>query len=245
MSDLVPGATPVIERVRKLLAKAERSEHPHEAEAFATKAAQLIAAHRLTPESLAADRRSGRVRLHEIVLGRGAYVRARLRLLTEIATVHDADVVFRSGPAGMTAFVAGFGDDLEAIVVLYDSLHRQAASQMALQRRRTPAATQRFRRAFLFGFGERVGELLRATRADAERAGGPSHLGGPAGMTVALRARRQQVAELTARSFPRVVAASRPAPAGAQAWNRGRVAADRADLGRRRLDERRALGQGR
>lgn len=244
MSDVATGS-PIIDRVRKLLAKAERSEHPHEADAFAAKAAELIAAHRITPEALAAARRSGSLALREVVLGRGAYVRARLRLLTEIASVHDADVVFQSGAGGMTAFVAGFRDDLDAIGVLFDSLHRQAATQMAGQRRRTPAATQRFRRAFLFGFGERVGELLRAARRDVEAAAAPHHDGGRDAMVVALRARRERVEEFTARSFPRVVAASRPAPASAHGWDRGRVAADGADLGRRRLGERRALGRGR
>lgn len=237
------AASPVIERVRKLLAKAERSEHPHEADAFAAKAAELIAAHRITPEALAAARRSGALTLREIALGRGAYVRARLRLLSEIASVHDADVVFQSGPTGMTAFVAGFRDDLDAIDVLYDSLHRQAAMQMLGQRRRTAAATQRFRRAFLFGFGERVGELLRAARRDAEAATvGPD---GRDDMVLALRDRRARVAAFTARSFPRVVAASRPAPASAHGWDRGRTAADQADLGRRRMAGRRALGRGR
>lgn len=243
MSDDLAG--PLIDRVRKLLAKAERTEHPHEADAFATKAAELIAAHRITPAALAAARESGALGRREVALGRGAYVRARLRLLSEIARVHDADVVFQTGPDGMTAHVLGFHDDLDAVVVLFDSLHRQAATQMAAGRGRTPAATQRWRRAFLFGFGERVGELLRSARRDAETAAAPAHQGGAAAMAVALRARRERVTEFAARSFPRITAASRPAPASAQGWARGRDAAERADLGRRRMGPRPAIGSGR
>jgi len=238
-------SSPVIDRVRKLLAKAERTEHPHEAEAFAAKAAELVAAHRISPEALAAATAADSLALREVALGRGAYVRARLRLLTEIATVHDADVVFRTGSGGMTAFVAGFHEDLDAVVVLYDSLHRQAATQMAAARGRTAASTQRWRRSFLFGYAERIGELLRSARRDAEAAAAPSHQGGAAGVALALRARRTRVEEFTARSFPRVSAASRPAPAGPAGWERGRSAADGADLGRRRLTGRLALGRGR
>lgn len=237
--------SPLIERVRKLLAKAERSDHPHEAEVFAAKAAELIAAHRISPAALAAAREAGALGCRDVPLGRGAYVRARLRLLTEIATVHDADVVFRSGPHGMTATVLGFHDDLDAVAVLFDSLHRQAASQMARGRGRTPASTQRWRRAFLFGFGERVGELLRVARRDAETTAAPGYRGGAAGMAVALQARRERVATFTAQSFPRLTAASRPAPASARGWAHGRDAADRADLGHRRVGARGAIGSGR
>jgi len=238
-----PPPAPVIERVRKLLAKAERTEHPHEAEAFAAKAAEMIAAHRITPAALAAARTSGRLQVRQIPLGKGAYVRARLRLLSEIATTHDADVVFQSGPAGMVGHVVGFDDDLDAVAMLFDSLHRQASAQMAAGGGRTAAATQRWRRAFLFGYGERVGELLRSARRDAEAAGGVQYSGGAAGMALELRERRERVRDFTATSFPRVVAASRPAPASARGWHRGRDAADRADLGRSRLGDRRQLGR--
>ncbi|MFV0308676.1 MAG: hypothetical protein ACK5OX_13140, partial [Desertimonas sp.] len=157
---------------------------------------------------------------------------------------HDADVVFRTAEDGMTAHVVGFRTDLDAVAVLYDSLHRQAAAQMAAQRARTAAATQRLRRGFLFGFAERVGELLRAARADVETAAATADQGVES-MAVALRTRRERVHEHTARSFPRVATAARPAPAGVTGWHRGRSAADGADLGRRRVTSRLALGPAR
>ena len=67
--------------------------------------------------------------------------------------------------------------------------------------------------------------------------------GGAAGMALELRERRERVHDFTATSFPRVVAASRPAPASARGWDSGRTAADRADLGRSRLGDRRQLGR--
>ena len=124
----VSEATDVLlERVRKLLTKAEKTDNPHEAEAFAAKAAELIALHRIAPERLRPTP-AGRPELRRVPLGRGAYVRARLALLGAVAQAHDAQVVFQSGPDGMTAILAGYPDDLDIVAVLYPSLHAQAAS---------------------------------------------------------------------------------------------------------------------
>lgn len=231
---------PLLDRVRKLLAKAEKTDNPHEAEAFSAKAAELIAMHRIDPDRLV---RGGdeRLELRRLPLGRGAYVRARLALLSQIAAGHDAEVVFQSGPGGMTAIMAGFSGDLDVVRVLYESLHIQAASQMAAIRRPTPAATQRWRRAFLFGFATRVGELLATAREDAAAAAGA------AGATTTLpdvAARGDRVRRFVEASFDRVVAASRSAPASAAGWQHGHQAAGRADLGRARLDGRPAIGPG-
>ncbi len=163
------GDPPVslVAKIRKLLAKAEGTDNPNEAEAFSAKAAQLIAAHRIDPRHVAEALASGELGLRRIVIGRGAYVRARLALLAAVAGNHDCEVVFETGPHGTTATIAGYQSDLDVTEVLYTSLHAQAANQMAAVRRRTPAATQRWRRSFLFGFARRVAELLAAAREDA------------------------------------------------------------------------------
>ena len=102
--------------------------------------------------------------MRDVPVGRGAYVRARLALLQAVAGATTAELVWRSGPDGAAAMVAGFTCDLDATTALFDSLHVQAAAQLAAVRRSTPAATQRWRRAFLFGFASRIGELLDAVR---------------------------------------------------------------------------------
>jgi len=228
----------LVMRVRKLLAKAEKTDNAHESEAFSAKAAALIAAHRISPAALRAVDAGGRLAVERFALGRGAYVRARLALLSAVAAAHDAEVVFVTGPRGLTALVAGFGEDLEVVRVLYESLHVQAAAQMAAVHRRTPAATQRWRRAFLFGFAARTGELLTAASASAS---GAAHTAAP-GRHPDLLARAKLVHQFAAEAFGRVVAASAPAPAAAGGWRDGHHAAGRADLGRRRLPDRAALG---
>ena len=142
----------MLDKIRKLLAKAERTDNVNEAEAFSAKAAELIAEHRLDPSHVRAALEGGTLGLRRVVLGRGAYVRARLALLDAVARNNDCEVVFETGPQGTTAIVAGYEADLDVTEVLYTSLHVQASSQMAGVGARTPAATQRWRRSFLFGF---------------------------------------------------------------------------------------------
>jgi hypothetical protein len=236
----VTADDPVLDKVRKLLAKAEATRNEHEADAFAAKAAALIAAHRIDVSRLArADGEA--VALREVPVGRGAYVRARLALLGAVAAAHDCEIVWRTGPDGATGILAGFTSDLDATVVVYESLHLQATSRMAAERRATPAATQRWRRAFLFGFADRAGELLRETRrrveADVATSGAGSTLPD-------LPGRAAQVRAFASTAFGRVTTAAAPAPAAANGYHHGHAAASSADIGRSRLVGRRQLGRG-
>lgn len=229
----------LVSKVRKLMDKAAATANPHEADAFSRKAAELVSRHRLDPSRLesAGD---GELAVREIALGRGAYVRARLALLMAVAGAHDARVVFAATPTGTVAYVAGFTDDLDVVEVLYQSLHAQAAQQMASIRRSTAAATQRFRRSFLFGYADRMTQLLRDARATVE---GQQVAGGTTAETaIALRAREERVEEFAQRSFGRVRTARAPGAAQAGGWLAGQTAAERADVGRPRLGGRRALG---
>ncbi len=235
---------PLVERIRKLLDKAERTDSVHEAEAFAAKAADLVARHRISPEQLAnrgvdADD----LAIRELLVGRGAYVRGRLALLANIAEAHDVRMVFQSTPAGSVAFLAGRREDLDVVEVMYASLHAQVAGQMATMRRSTGAATQRERRAFLFGFASRIGDLMAESAATAKveaerRSGGAS-------TDLAVRERRERVDGFADESWGRVRSAGRPATLSPDGYHRGVEAADRADVGRTRLSGRTALGRGR
>jgi hypothetical protein len=247
---MTPANEHLVERVRKLLAKAESTSNPHEAELFSAKAAELIAAHRLDPQQLRDALTHGSLGLRRLPLGRGAYVRARLALLMAVAGSQDCEVVFQTGADGTTAIVAGFESDLDLTELLFTSLHTQAAAQMAAIRRQTPAATQRYRRSFLFGYARRVGELLddaARTSTDAEAVGrGDSRQGSLFDETLPdTLERSQRVKAFVASSFGRVATASAPRPAQASGWKDGHRAAGGADLGRQRLHGRRALGPGR
>lgn len=228
----------LLAKVRKLLAMAEGSPNANEADAFSRKAAELIAAHRIDPDRLR-DEADDALSVLEIELGRGAYVRGRLGLLQVVAEAHGCRVVFEVQPRGTVAFVAGFRSDLDTTELLYHSLHTQASGRMAGERRSTGAATQRWRRSFLFGFADEIRSMLDGSARRARR-----HLHPSSSALPALRARDRRVEEYARRRFGRVSAARRPAPATATGWEAGRRAASRADLGRRRMGGLRAIGRG-
>lgn len=237
----------LLARIRKLLAKAERTDNANEAEAFSAKAAQLIAEHRIDPAHVRAALAHGTLGLRRITIGRGAYVRARLALLDAVARNQDCEVVFETGNAGTTAVLAGFESDLDVTEVLYTSLHAQAASQMASVRMRTPAATQRWRRSFLFGFANRVAEQLVAASDRAAESTTPTVAQTPSGADVMVPdvlARRARVSAFAADSFGRVVTARSAAPALRSGWRDGHRAAATVDLGRSRVGGRLSLGRG-
>jgi hypothetical protein len=229
----------LLQRVRKLFDKANATTNQHEAEAFSRKAAELVARHRIDPERLASRRSGGAIAMRELPLGRGAYVRARLSLLTTIGDHHDVRVVFRSLPTGMVAYMAGHEPDLDVVEMLYHSLHQQAGVQMAAISRGTPAATQKYRRSFLLGFASRLGDVLdeMGRVVDEERTDEQV-----AATAIALRERGVRVDEFLEQSFGRIRSARPAGAAHAHGWRAGADAATRADVGRRPISTRPALG---
>jgi hypothetical protein len=228
----------LISKVRKLLAMAEGTANPNEADVFSRKAAELIAEHRIQPDQLR-DGAAGDLAIDEFVLGRGASVRGRLSLLQAVAEGHGCRVVFQARPEGTVAMVAGYRADLDTVGLLYHSLHTQAGARMAAERRATAAATQRWRRSFLFGFADQIHTMLHEAARDASERSHPSSAALPV-----LRARERRVDEFARQRFGRVVSARKPKAATVHGFVAGREAAARADLGRRRVAGLPALGRG-
>src|SRR3954453_12200647 len=123
------------DKVRKLLAKAERTDNEHEAEAFSRKAAELIASHRLDPNRLR-GMPDEVVEMRRIVIGGGPYQRARLQLLLAVAVSNDCRVISETLRQRQTANVIGVTANLESTELLYTSLDSQAARGMARLHRR-------------------------------------------------------------------------------------------------------------
>lgn len=233
-----PAPESLVAKVRKLLAMAEGTANPNEADAFSRKAAELIAAHRIHPDRLR-EAANDALGVLQVPLGRGAYVRGRLSLLQAIGDAQGCRTVFEVHDRGTVAMVAGFRSDLDTVELLYTSLHAQASSRMASERRPTPAATQQWRRSFLFGYADQIRRMLKST---ADEAASRVH---PASATLpALRARSKRVDEYSRQQFGRVVAARRPKAATATGWVAGQQAASRADIGRARVGGLRAIGRG-
>jgi hypothetical protein len=225
----------IIDKVRKLLAKAEGTTNEAEAEAFSIKAAELIAAHRLDPEQLA-PRPDDPIEIDEIGLTSGAYSRARLELLGNIADAHGCLILIRRVNGDTWVKVIGHRSDIDLVRMLYTSLHAQATSQMKRVFCVTAGDTRSWRRSFLFGYAERIGELLQRIGQEATETSEHSEELHPI-----LLDRAQRVEEFKRHNFP-VVGTMRPAmgvsPGGRLA---GRDAADRANLGFDAVGQRGAL----
>lgn len=219
----------VLGRIRALLAKAESTDFPEEAEALAAKAQELMTRHAIDA-ALLAEARGGRpragVRARRVHLD-DPYARQKLSLLTAVGEANGVQAVW-SEKAGI-ATIVGDPDDLSAVELLFLSLLVQSTRALTAtgraedRRNRSPA----FRRAFLAAYAQRIGERLRAARdsaaAEAGRASGRD-------LVPVLAARDRAVADAVTELFPRVRAAHSRV-SDTRGWYAGRAAAESADLG--------------
>jgi uncharacterized protein DUF2786 len=223
-----PGSAPTIERrgadnrvldrVRALLAKAESTDFPAEAEAFSAKAQELIAKHSIE-EVLTAG--ADVTPLARRVGVDHPYESEKASLFDAVARANHCHTVWSPEFAFSTIF--GFDADIDAVELLYTSLLLQANRTMArdektLSKNRMKA----FRRSFLVAYAARIGERLdRATRHEVARHGD---------LLPVLRGRDLQVREAVTRAFPRTVRARGSRVDSLQGWESGRAAADEAHL---------------
>ncbi|MDQ4094285.1 MAG: DUF2786 domain-containing protein, partial [Actinomycetota bacterium] len=224
----------VLARVRGLLAKAESTTFPEEAEALSAKAQELMSRHcleRLVVD--AADSASG-LNPHPAAARRlwldNPYVAAKALLVGAVAQANRCRTVL-SEKLGFTT-VLGDEVDLEVVELLSTSLLVQATRAMvsagSQATRSGRSRTRSYRQAFLVAYATRIGERLAEAR-DAGAAAVPD----PPRLLPVLAAREQVVDELFESMFPESV--SRSFSVGnAAGWHAGRAAADLAVLEPRR-----------
>ncbi|WP_436955917.1 DUF2786 domain-containing protein [Streptomyces sp. SudanB182_2057] len=159
-----PAASRMLSRIRALLAKAEATGYPEEAEALSAKAQELMARHSVDEALLAAEAPApdapGACRIGV----EPPYEQAKAVLLDAVATANHCRAVWNE-PLGFST-VVGFEADLEAVELLYTSLLVQATHAMtraeAAQRAGGRKRTKTFRQSFLAAYAHRVGDRLAA-----------------------------------------------------------------------------------
>jgi hypothetical protein len=231
------GADPrILHRVTALLAKAESTTYPDEAEALTAKAQELMTRHAIDVAALEAERGGGAPTSGRRVGIDDPYARARVMLLSEVARANRCRAVWSRG----LGFATVFGDegDLDAVEVLYTSLLVQATRAMVVTRLRgsggrghaapSGAATRSFRQSFLVAYAQRMGARLRlvAEATAAEAAAGP----GGGGLLPVLARRADAAEAAAAAAFPNLKTFSTTGR-DLDGWLAGRRAADRADIG--------------
>lgn len=219
----------MLDRVRALLAKAESTTFPAEAEALTGKAQELMARHSIDAALLDAtaegpDRPSG------VRLGTDApYAAAKALLIQEVAAANRCESVW-SDDLGF-ATVLGFPADLVAVDLLHTSLLVQATAAMLRGRGERRAGSGRRTRgydeSFLNAFALRIGERLRAATAAEERVAVEER--GDDRLLPVLAARSDAVRERVDQLFPGLTR-HRLQVRDAEGWTSGAWAADRASL---------------
>ncbi|MBX3314676.1 MAG: DUF2786 domain-containing protein [Actinobacteria bacterium] len=228
-----------LDRVSALLAKAESTEYPEEAEALLAKAQELMSRHAIDEAMLArSGRRASAIGTRTIVVP-PPYATAKASLLGAVAQANDCRVVM--GPAGggrQTCIALGHDADLDAVEALFAALCLHAVRSMLAARVPSGDTARRFRHAFLLAFAGRIGERLRAARRTAEY---EASAVAPAGeVAVVLADRARDVDRAFREAFPRV-RTMRTTSSSSAGRASGRRAADSAGLGQRAVGGNRPL----
>lgn len=227
------SGSPMLDRVRALLAKAESTTFPAEAEALTGKAQELIARHSIDEALLAAGAERGDLPGGVRLSTDSPYAGAKALLVQEVAAANRCEAVW-SDDLGF-ATVLGWPADLVAVELLYTSLLVQATAAMlrgrAERRSGSGRRTKVWDESFLNAFALRIGERLRtATEAATEAADQASaETAGAERLLPVLAARGEAVRERLDTLFPGVTR-HRLSVRDAEGWSSGTSAADRASL---------------
>ncbi|MEE1763504.1 DUF2786 domain-containing protein [Streptomyces sp. SP18BB07] len=228
----------MLSRIRALLAKAEATGFPEEAEALSAKAQELMARHSIDEALLAARAHSedapGACRIGVDP----PYETAKAVLLDAVARANRCEAVWNEALGFST--VVGFEADLEVVELLHTSLLVQATTAMtkaeAAQRKGGRKRTKTFRQSFLAAYAHRIGDRLAAVAeaqvAEAEAAGaGARGAGAPEqDLLPVLAARDVAVHDEFSRMFPDTVTTRVRGVSDLAGWQQGAEAADRAQV---------------
>lgn len=217
------GDARMLGRIRALLAKAEATGYPEEAEALTAKAQELMARHSVD-EALLDARAPAKDAPGACRIGvEPPYEQAKAVLLDAVATANHCRAVWNEALAFST--VVGFEGDLEAVELLYTSLLVQAQSAMAkaeaAQRAGGRKRTKTFRQSFLAAYAHRVGDRLRAAAETPVTED----------LLPVLASREVAVTDRMDRMFPETTTTRLRGVTDEAGWTEGAQAADRAQVG--------------
>lgn len=212
-------------RVRALLAKAEATNFPEEAEALSAKAQELMSRYSLHQSVADYDRNRQPVAAGRRMWIDSPYAGAKALLVQAVATANRCRAVWAESLGFVT--VIGAETEINLVELLTTSLLVQANRAMLAAGRQVSSRghtrTRSFRQSFLVAYATRIGERLNTTNATVTAEMADSRL------LPVLAARSQAADELTDRLFPSM--RHRQVPVSNRAgWGAGRAAADLALL---------------
>jgi hypothetical protein len=215
----------ILSRVRALLAKAESTRFPAEAEALSAKAQELMNRHAFERALLDADDHKPQAATSTRLWLDSPYLEAKSHLVAAIAAANRCKSIFHPD----LGFVALIGDplDLDITELLATSLLVQATRAMVAEGRHIShtgtSRTRSFRQSFLIAYAARIGERLEEAAADAVDPQANDRL-------LPVLADRSRVVEDTFQEMYRHTVQKSVSISNGAGWHAGRAAADRADL---------------
>ncbi len=154
---------PMLDRIRKLLAKAESSEFEAEAASFSAKAQELMTRHAIDVALLPDPNDDQTPRMIRVPVD-SPYADAKSYLLGVVAVASRCRTVWLKQVA--MSSVVGMADDLRGVEMLFTSLLVQAQHALETPSRHSAAGArsrqQGYRSAFLIAFARRIAERLKA-----------------------------------------------------------------------------------
>ncbi len=239
------GDNKMLERVRRLLTKAEGAATESERDAYNGKAAELIARYGIEVALLAAMQAESPRPADRVVQLDAPYARDKASLLSAVATPLSVRGVLCSSRSAagtlLSMHLFGMSSDLDRVDMLYTSLLVQAAHGLAVAR---PAdayeSVAAYRRSWMLGFAYTIQQRLVAAEAAAKQRAEEAHErsrdDGPS-VSLVLADRAALVDNAVAAAYPRLRTAPTRYLSGTGSAA-GAAAARRADLGGPRLGKR-------
>jgi hypothetical protein len=216
----------VLDKVRALLAKAEATEFPDEAEALSAKAQDLMSRYSLQEALTHHDRGQLPAVVARRIWIENPYAAAKTALVQAVSQANRCRAVWAERLGFVT--VVGCETDLALVELLTTSLLVQADRAMLSAGRRQSGnrhtRSRSFRQSFLVAYARRIGERL-----DSASASVTAEVKQDGRLLPVLAANSRAADELTDRLFPLTTPRSVPV-SDAAGWAAGRAAADMAVL---------------
>lgn len=226
-----------MQRITALLDKAESTPFEAEAEAFLTKAQELMARHAIDEAMLASSRSAADEIVHEHHVIMAPYSSAKANLLGAVARANRCRVVVEKRPGGRTyATVVGHQTDLGNVSILFTALSFQAVRFMLQAEVPAYDTPRRFRHAFLLAYATRIGQRLQEAEQAAADEAQQEQLQHAQGRSVSLvlASREAQVERELNAAFPNLRMRTMRASSSA-GYASGKAAANRASLNQQPL----------
>jgi hypothetical protein len=240
MTTIAEAPERLLDRVRKLLAKAEaEGVTAAEAQALTAKAAELMAKYGIDRALLAARQPESDKPDDRVVDIYNPWARVQAHLLCGLAAALRCQCILPPSPAGQRVHMFGYASDLERADVLYTSVLIQMWHGLAATDVPAGAHSARaWRRSWLLGFSAAVIARVRAAEQGAEQSAAARPAGdGSSSAAVVLADRSLVIRRHVARAYP-VTRSARLTYSGS-GYGDGYAQGKRADIGASRVRARR------